>query len=65
MLTVNGEALEFFEGMTVRKVLQAKNYTFPLLIVKINGRNVTRADYDSTLVSDDDEIKVIHLISGG
>ena len=65
MLTVNGESLAFEENMTIRDVLKAKNYTFPLLIIKVNGQNVPRAEYDSTVVADGDDIKVIHLISGG
>lgn len=53
------------EGMTVRDILVARNYTFRMLVTKINGTLVKRADYDTTTVPDGADVKVIHLISGG
>ena len=65
MLQVNGDPLEWTPGMTVRGVLQAKNYKFPMVIVSIDDRQVQPADYDRTAVPDGAVVKVIHLISGG
>ncbi len=65
MITVNGNLLEWHEGMTVRDILTAKNYTFRMLVTKINGELVKRSDYDTATVPDGADVKVIHLISGG
>ncbi len=65
MITVNGKPLEWFRNMTVRDILKAKNYTFRMLVTKINGTLVKRADYDTTTVPDNADVQVIHLISGG
>lgn len=65
MITVNGNKLDWHEGMTVRDILNAKNYVFKMLVTKIDGTLVKRADYDSTTVPDEADVKVIHLISGG
>lgn len=65
MITVNGEPLEWFRNMTVRDILKARNYTFRMLVTKINGTLVKRADYDTTTVPDNADVQVIHLISGG
>jgi thiamine biosynthesis protein ThiS len=65
MITVNGHRLEWHEGMTVRDILTAKNYTFRMLVTKINGELVKRSDYDTATVPDGADVKVIHLISGG
>ena len=64
-LIVNGDPLDWFEGMTVRDVLKAKNYVFKLLIVTVNGSLVPRGSYDTAVVPAGAEVKVVHLISGG
>lgn len=65
MITVNGEPVEWREGMTVRDILRERKYSFPLLIVRIDGRLVERTAYDSTPVPDGSEVDVLHLMSGG
>jgi len=40
-------------------------YTFPNVVVKINGELVKRTDFAETIIPDDSEISVIHMISGG
>jgi len=65
MLQVNGDPLEWREGMTVRDILVARNYRFPLLIVTVGDALIARQDYDTTTVPDGVEVKVVHLMSGG
>lgn len=65
MIKVNGDPLDWHEGMTVRDILKAKNYRFRMLVTRINGTLVKRADYDTTTVPDDSDVRIIHLISGG
>lgn len=65
MIQVNGDPLAWSEGMTVRDILVAKNYTFPLLIVTINDELIARQDYIGTLVPEGADVKVVHLMSGG
>lgn len=65
MILVNGERIDWREGMTIQDVLDACNYVFPLLVVKVNGKLVKKPQYDSHIVHDGDEIKVLHMISGG
>lgn len=65
MIRVNGDPLEWREGMTVRDVIVARNYRFPLLIVTVDGRLVPREAYDVTPVPDGATVRVLHLMSGG
>ena len=65
MLLVNGDPLEWRDGMTVRDLLKARNYIFPLLIVTVDGNLVQRRDYDTHLVLDHADVRVVHLMSGG
>jgi len=65
MILVNEEPLAWQVGMTVRDILRAKNYRFPMLIIHVNDTLITKQDYDTTAVPDKAVVKVIHLISGG
>ena len=65
MLLVNEEPLEWHDGMTVRDVIRARNYRFPMLIIHVNDALILKKDYDTTTISDGAVVKVIHLISGG
>jgi len=53
------------EALTVSELLVVKNYTFKMLVIKINGNLVSKAAYDTTEIHDGDEVHVLHLISGG
>lgn len=53
------------DWLTVSELLQAKNFTFRMLIVRINGIFVPKTAYDSTGIRPGDDVQVIHLISGG
>ncbi len=65
MIKVNDLNVEFVQGMTVTDVIKKCNFTFPLLIVKIDGVYVPRDTYNSTPVPDGSTLDIIHLISGG
>lgn len=65
MILVNEEPLDWHAGMTVRDVLRAKNYRFPMLVIHVNDGLVQKKDYDTTPIPDNAVVKVIHLISGG
>lgn len=52
-------------SITVEELLIAKNFTYKMLMVRVNGKNVKREDYKTTLIRENDNVEVIHLISGG
>jgi sulfur carrier protein len=64
-IIVNGNEIDWEENLTITGVLKKMNYTFKMLVIKINGNLVRRADYDTTVVPDEANVEVIHLISGG
>jgi sulfur carrier protein len=53
------------DTMTVNELLRMKNFTFRLLVIKINGSLVKKTDYEITTIHEGDEVHVLHLISGG
>jgi len=65
MLTVNGKSVEFKEGLTLQGLLEYCHYTYPMLVMKHNGRVIHEKDYEKVDVSDGDVIQVIHLVAGG
>lgn len=66
MITLNKrEELEWHEGLTVAELLTVKTYTYPHIIVSINGQVVPHDAYAETLIPDGADVRVIHLIAGG
>jgi len=53
------------DSLTVRELLQYKNFTFKLLVIKINGDLIKKDKYDTATIKEGDDVAVIHLISGG
>ena len=53
------------DSLSVRELLDYKTFTFKLLVIKINGVFVKKDKYETTIISDGDDVMVLHLISGG
>ena len=53
------------EELSVQELISIKNFTFKLLVTKINGKLVRKDERDSTPVREGDKVDIIHLISGG
>jgi sulfur carrier protein len=61
----NREEVFDSDQFTINELLQAKKYTFKMLVIKVNNQLVKKTEYDSTFVKDGDDVMVLHLISGG
>ena len=58
---------EEFTGsaLTVSRMLELKKFTFRMRIIKLNGVLIPKEKYDSTVISDGDNVQMIYLMSGG
>jgi len=65
MITVNGNQVEWEEGLTISQLLKKMNFTFHMLVIKINGTLIKKDSYETAVVPDGADVSVIHLISGG
>jgi len=65
MIKVNGVDFPWEEGLTVQKMLEKKGYTFPAIVVLIDGLSIPENEYVSTIIPDGADVKAIHLIVGG
>jgi thiamine biosynthesis protein ThiS len=53
------------DNLTVADLIRIKNFTFRLLVTKINGQLVKKDERDKVFIKDGDDVMVLHLISGG
>lgn len=61
----NKEEILDAEQLTVNELLKVKNYTFKMLVIKVNSQIIRKTEYNSALIHDGDDVMVLHLISGG
>ena len=53
------------DSLTIKELLKYKNFTFKLLVVKINGKLIKKDQYDTATIRNGDDVAVLHLTSGG
>ena len=64
-IKVNQESIDWEENLTIDRVLKIMNYTFKMIVVKVNGELVKKEDYDIKIIPEGAEVQIIHLIAGG
>ena len=66
MIRVNDrDELEWEDGLTVTGLLDHFRYTFPHIVVTIDGEVIPRQEYPTRGIADGADVRVIHLIAGG
>jgi thiamine biosynthesis protein ThiS len=66
MILVNGKfEAEWEEGMTVSELLRQLKFSFPLIIVSVDGMLVPKEEYATHEIPDETEVKVLHMSAGG
>jgi thiamine biosynthesis protein ThiS len=53
------------ENITIADLIRIKNFTFKMLVTKINGQLVRKDERDKFFIKEGDDVTVLHLISGG
>ena len=64
MIIINGEEKDV-AGKSVSEYLAIANFNMARIVVERNGEIVPKADYDSTVLADGDEIEVVSFVGGG
>lgn len=65
-ITLNNRPENFeSEALSIAEIIQLKNFTFKLLVTKLNGQLVKKEDRAKILVKDGDSLLILHQISGG
>jgi sulfur carrier protein len=53
------------EELSLAELILYKNFTFRLLVTKLNGQLIKKDVRAITIIRDGDEVNVLHMISGG
>lgn len=59
------ETIEKHQRITVNQLLELKNFTYKMLMVRVNDSTIKRDEYDKTHIKEGDKVAVIHLMTGG
>jgi thiamine biosynthesis protein ThiS len=65
MIRVNGKQQLWYEGMTVKDLLEDLEDSHHYAVIRINDKYVSRPYFEKTLISDNSEVFLISLIAGG
>ena len=64
-ITLNGEAVEITDGLSIGKLLQERNIKPELVSVEHNGTIVLKEDYDKLVISNGDTVEFLYFMGGG
>lgn len=65
-ITLNNRPESFEEStLTFEELIRKKNYTFKMLVTKLNGNLVKKDKRGEVSIKDGDDVTVLHLVSGG
>ena len=66
MILINDrDKLDWFNGMTVKDILNEMEYTYIMITVTVNDEVVIDEEYETCTVPDNADVKLIHLCHGG
>jgi sulfur carrier protein len=65
LITVNGEAAEVSEGLTLHGLIEDLGLTEGPVAVERNRQVVPRAEHATTLVAAGDIVEIVHFVGGG
>jgi thiamine biosynthesis protein ThiS len=65
MIRVNGKKQLWYEGMTIKDLLDDLEDSHHYAVIRINDKHVSRPYFEKTLISDNSEVFLISLIAGG
>ncbi len=64
-MLVNGKCLPLAEPCTVAELLRRQGCRAELVAVERNGQIVPRADFNTVLLNDSDELEIVSFVGGG
>ena len=66
MILINDrDKIVWFEGMTVKDILNEMEYSYVMITVTVNDKVVIDEEYETYTVPDNAYVKLIHLCHGG
>jgi sulfur carrier protein len=65
-ISVNGKAQEVEGSISIAELIKLNNVAQPSMVsIQLNGQFVNRDDFETTTVSDGDELDFLYFMGGG
>ena len=65
MIKVKGKDFPWREGMTVADLLKDLDDSYTYVLVRINHKQVSKPDFDKTVIPDNSEVFLVPMVAGG
>ena len=62
---VNGDSKDLSEGLSLSELIKLLDLPILRIAVELNRQVVRRADWDKTVLSEEDRIEIVHFVGGG
>ncbi|MFN2532409.1 MAG: sulfur carrier protein ThiS [Pyrinomonadaceae bacterium] len=64
-IVINGERRQFFDGLSLSKLIEQLQLPASRIAVELNGEVVRRINWPATSLQNDDRIEIVHFVGGG
>ena len=64
-ITLNGKKEELGAELSVEALLKNKNIRPEVVTVELNDRILTRAEFQKTIIKDNDSVEFVYFMGGG
>jgi sulfur carrier protein len=65
IIHVNGERREVVQELSLSKLIDQLELPPQRIAVELNREVVSRADWESTVLREDDRVEIVHFVGGG
>jgi thiamine biosynthesis protein ThiS len=65
VIKVKGKDFPWREGMTVADLLKDLDDSYTYVLVRINHKQVSRPDFNRTVIPDNSEVFLVPMVAGG
>lgn len=66
IMLLNNRQFDYYEkNMSIQDVIDVMRFTYPRLVVKVNGKLIQKKDYKNVFLNENDDLKIHHLLAGG
>ena len=65
MIILNGKKTDGLEGLSVAEMITQNGYKKAFIAVEYNGEILLKAEYESTIIKENDIIEVVSFVGGG
>ncbi len=64
-ITVNGEQKTFRKDLTIALLISKYRLKKESVAVELNHKIIKKADYEKSILRDNDRVEIVHFVGGG